>query len=192
MDRYVVRKYDWQRGIWHSKPDCGNPNRSMAKVKPEAVEELLTKSEWQRPRDCRRCIAVEGVKYPKLSKFEMRDLIRRAEQAGDNAARNITPTPMHVVEHANPLDDNSPIIRRYEPVIEGVCGFAWINLYPATSSLARFLKKHGKADKAYGGGMQIWVSGYGQSMERKSAYAGAYAQVLSDAGFTAYAGSRMD
>lgn len=192
MDRYVVRKYDWKRRIWHSKPDCGKPDRPMSKVKPEAVEELLAGSEYQRPRDCRRCIAVEGVKYPKLSKLDMRDLIRQAETQGDIAAKSITPEPMYVVEHASPLDDNSPIIRSYPPVMGGVCGFAWINLYPATSSLARYLKKHGKADKAYGGGMQIWVSGYGQSMERKSAYAAAYANVLREVGFNAYAGSRMD
>lgn len=192
MDRYVVRKYDRYRGIWHSKPDCGNPNRPLAKVKPEKVTELLTASEWQRPRDCKRCIAIPENTSPRLSKSEMRSLISRAEQAGMNAGSNKTPVPMIVQEHANPLDDNSEVIRQYAPVMGGVCGFAWITLFPATSSLAHYLRKHGKASKAYDGGMQVWVSEFGQSMEKKQAYAAAYANVLREAGFDAYSGSRMD
>jgi hypothetical protein len=78
-------------------------------------------------------------------------------------------------------------------VPEGPCGFAWVNIYPATSSFARWLAKNGHASKAYGGGMQIWISDHGQSMQRKEAHARAMAEVLTrDLGVTAYAGSRMD
>jgi hypothetical protein len=38
----------------------------------------------------------------------------------------------------------------------------------------------------------MWVFDYNQSMELKEAYAHAYAKVLRDAGFNAYANSRMD
>ena len=41
-------------------------------------------------------------------------------------------------------------------------------------------------------GLSVWVSEGGQSMERKEAYARAYADVLRAAGIEAYAGSRMD
>ena len=36
------------------------------------------------------------------------------------------------------------------------------------------------------------VSQYGQSLEKKEAFANAYAEVLSDAGVRAYVDSRMD
>jgi hypothetical protein len=192
MDRYVVRKWGWERSIWHSNPDCGNTKRPMAIVSPKAVQELLTRSEYSRPRDCRRCIATPENTNPKLSKSEMRSLVSRAEQAGMAAGNAIVPVPMHVVEHASPLDDNSSIVRRYAPVMGGVCGFAWVILNPATSSLARYLTKNGKGSSAYGGGTQVWVSEFGQSYEKKTAYAQAYSEVLRNAGFDAYSQSRLD
>jgi hypothetical protein len=39
---------------------------------------------------------------------------------------------------------------------------------------------------------QIWVRGYGQSMQRKAVYAEAFATVLRENGISASAGSRMD
>ncbi len=77
-------------------------------------------------------------------------------------------------------------------VADGVCGFAWIKIRPANSSFALWAKKAGIAKPAYGGGLQIWVSGYGQSMQKKEAYAAAYAKVLSEAGIKAHSESRMD
>lgn len=118
-------------------------------------------------------------------------LIERAMQAGELAANACVPTPMVVQEHANPLDDASAVKRSWY-VGDGVCGFAWITVYPGNCALSNYLKKHHGARKAYQGGMQVWVSAYGQSMQRKEAYAFAYAKVLQDDGHKAYAGSRMD
>jgi hypothetical protein len=59
--------------------------------------------------------------------------------------------------------------------MDGVCGFAWVVVKPATSSFAKWLKKTGWADKAYGGGLSIWIGGYNQSMTRKEAHAAAMA-----------------
>jgi hypothetical protein len=79
----------------------------------------------------------------------------------------------------------------HEP--EGVCGFAWVNVYPANGSFARWLTKNGHASKAYGGGTQIWIKAFGQSMQRKEACARVMADVFTThLGVTAYAGSRMD
>ncbi len=63
---------------------------------------------------------------------------------------------------------------------------------PGNSWFARFLKAAGLARKAVYGGVSVWVSAYNQSMERKEAYAHAFANVLRSVGIDAYAESRMD
>lgn len=128
---------------------------------------------------------------------DYRAIYEEACEAGHKAATNHKPTPMHVVQRANPLDDSSEIVHRYEPVSDGVCGFAWINLKPATHSFAKWLKKNdlGRKDSYYGG-RTIWVFDYNQSMEKKSAYAQAFASVINkhfaDNKFQAFPMSRMD
>lgn len=121
-------------------------------------------------------------------------LHNKAHVAGMAAAHKTVPVPMTVVRHANPFDDNSPIVQRYAPVSGGVCGFAWVNIKPGNSSFAQFLVKKGLARKdSYYGGVSVWVSDFGQSMEKKEAYAQAYAGVLHEAGIKrVYAQSRMD
>ena len=120
-------------------------------------------------------------------------LYRLAHTAGLAAAERCNPAPMVVQEHANMADDNSPVVQSYH-VPDGVCGFAWIIVRPGTCSFARWLVKSGHGKKAYHGGIQIWVSGFGQSMQRKEAYAEAFARVLNDnvPSMTAYPQSRMD
>jgi hypothetical protein len=108
-------------------------------------------------------------------------LYEAAHKAGHAAAVGSSPTPMVV----------SGMGKSYY-VSEGVCGFAWIVVKPGNSPFANWLKKTGKGDKAYGGGVDIWVGDYGQSLDRKSAYASAFAKVLSEAGIRAYSNSRMD
>lgn len=118
-------------------------------------------------------------------------LFAKARAAGLAAGEAMTPTPMVVRQHASPLDDASPVTKSWF-VSEGPCGFAWITLRPGTSPAARFAKKALGARKGYHGGMEIWVGEFGQSIARKEAFARAFADVLTEAGFTAYAGSRMD
>jgi hypothetical protein len=78
--------------------------------------------------------------------------------------------------------------------LQGLCGFAWINIKPATSSFAKWLKASGLArTDSYYGGLSIWVSLFGQCVEKKEAYANAFASVLNENGIPrAYAGSRLD
>jgi hypothetical protein len=123
---------------------------------------------------------------------EYSELFSKADAAGRAAAEACKPVPMQVVERANPLDDSSAVVKRYAPVASGVCGFAWVNVRPGNCGFARWMKKEGVARKGYYGGMEYWVSGYGQSMEKKEAYAGAFAKVLGEAGIKAYPQSRMD
>ena len=118
------------------------------------------------------------------------DLAAKAHAAGMVAGEAAKPTAMIVSEHENPLNDNSAVRKQWY-VADGVCGFAWVNIRPGTSSFARWMVKHGKARKAYHGGVDVWVSEFGQSMQRKEAYAAAYAKVLNEAGIKAYSMSRM-
>lgn len=115
-----------------------------------------------------------------------RDIIVRAEQAAREAYKAAAPEPMTV------QDDRTG---QTWHVSEGVCGFAWVTVFPGTSSFARWLVKAEVGRKAYRGGIQIWMRG-GQSYERKSAAANAYADTLRAApelaGLRIHAGGRLD
>jgi len=131
----------------------------------------------------------ENEKADKEKRFV--ELYNKACEAGVKAADECVPIPMVVEAHANMMDDNSPVVQSWH-VPDGVCGFAWIVIRPGTCSFARWTVKYAGAKKHYHGGVSIWVSAYGQSMQRKEAYAYAFAKVLQDAGIKAYASSRMD
>lgn len=135
---------------------------------------------------------IAAEKAERLARYaDFETLLDNAHAAGMAAGEVARPSVMVVEQHAHPLVDSSPVTQRWvEP--EGPCGFAWIKVKPATSSFARWLVKREYASKAYQGGVQIWVGQFGQSLERKAAYAAAYAGVLNAAGFDAYAQSRMD
>ena len=119
---------------------------------------------------------------------EMSALFDAANIAGVLAAKAVTPEPMHVVGH----DPRTGMKIRYEPVLDGVCGFAWVKIRPATSRFARWLKRTDKGSSAYGGGLMVWISDHRQSLTLKAAHARAMADVLRAAGINAYAESRMD
>ncbi len=121
------------------------------------------------------------------------ELFNRAHQAGMVAGTGHTPEPMYLVERENPFDDTSKVIHAYEPVMDGVCGFAWVNVKPGTSRFARWIRANdkGRSDDYYGG-TTVWVRYFDQSYERKLAYAEAFAEVLQEAGIRAYAHGRLD
>lgn len=122
---------------------------------------------------------------------EYQTLYNEAHEAGMAALEAKTPRPMVVSCIENPLDDGSPVVKSYS-VPGGVCGFAWIIVRPGNCAFARWTRKQGFSSKAYSGGDQIWVPYGRQSYEKKMAYAGAFAQVLEDAGIRASAGGRLD
>jgi len=111
-----------------------------------------------------------------------------AYEDGLCAGQNCTPDPMIV-------DDG----RQSYFVEDGLCGFAWVHISPATGSFARWLMKQGYAHTAYYGGADIWISAHGQSYARKLAHATAMAKAfkrLFDANGIAckyvYADGRLD
>jgi hypothetical protein len=106
-------------------------------------------------------------------------LFNKADEAGKIAAESIRPVPMVIKGY------------EYEPVMDGVCGFAWVNV-PGNVPFGRYLKERG-ARKGYPKGINLWISAYGQSYERKMAYARAFAAVLQENGVPqAYASGRLD
>lgn len=124
--------------------------------------------------------------------YELFDTIYNAAQAqGALAGAEHAPTPMTVVQHANPMDDSSEV-QRYWDVPSGVCGFAWVVVRPRTSSFARWLVKRGLAKRDYYGGVSIWIRQYNQCYEKKLAHASAMANYLQSVGIKAYAHDRLD
>jgi hypothetical protein len=123
-------------------------------------------------------------------KIDFAALRERAHEAGLAAGLAARPTPMIVVQHENPFDDTSPIVKQYEPIMDGVCGFAWVNV-KGNTAFGRYLRTQGYTP-AYGGGYNIRCREFGQSYERKYAYAAAYAGVLKEAGIAAYPEGRLD
>ena len=121
--------------------------------------------------------------------MQAQDLYNQARAAGLAAAQAAQVQPMIVQQHANMLDDSSPVTRSYY-VNDGVCGFA--SVVVRNIKFANQLKKLGIGRKNYGTGWSISVSDFNQSLTRKEAYAHAFAKVLNDNGITAYTDSRMD
>ena len=139
----------------------------------------------------REKIAAEKIeRQARYAKFEA--AYNKAAEAGREAGKAAVPAPMIVVEHENPLNDASPAKKAWH-VPGGACGFAWVTVTPGTCSFAKWLVKNKLAGKAYYGGVQISVSAFGQSVERKEACAHAMAEILkAELGVKAYAGSRLD
>ena len=129
---------------------------------------------------------------PKHSDSEIDSILSLAHAAGLVAANACTPIPMTVAQHANPFSDASPVLQSYH-VPSGVCGFAWVNVKPGTSRLAKRMLATGVGRKdGYYGGVTRWVSEFGQSMQKKEAFATAFARVLEQHGYPAHMMSRMD
>jgi hypothetical protein len=124
-------------------------------------------------------------------KQDFQAIYNEARQAGLKAGNECVPVPMVVTEHANPLDDNSPVVKRYAPITSGVCGFGWISI-KGNTAFARWAKENKLVGNHYPSGYSFWVSDFNQSMEMKEAYAYAFAAVLNKHGIEAHAGSRMD
>lgn len=131
-----------------------------------------------------------------MEKIEFAKVFAEAQAAGEAAFVAAKPVPMAV--QSSGLNEGFDWSKPYEVVEDGVCGFAWVNVYvDGRSKVAKVLKEFG-ARKDYYGGYQFWSSDVApsarssQSMQRKEAACAAFAKVLRDYGFSAYMGSRMD
>ena len=124
--------------------------------------------------------------------MEMNEIFAKAYDAGITAGNNAKPIPMTVCS-ADPLTGRP--IAVIDVVADGVCGFAWVSMKANTPENKKFLSWAKKANvmrKSCMGGFTYWVSVFNQSMQRKEAFAEAFAKVLCEHGMTCYADSRMD
>lgn len=126
-----------------------------------------------------------------MTNFE--SLYQKADNEGRIAVNNATIVPMVVGTaksiFSNEIDETMPTYF----VSDGVCGFAEIIVKPGNCPFANFLKKNKLAEKRYcGPGVSIWVSDFDQSLQKKEAYARAFAKVLRENGIDAFMISRMD
>jgi predicted RNA-binding protein len=112
---------------------------------------------------------------------ELKNILAEAEEKADNAGR------YYFYEQLGGVD-------RY------ACGFAWVNIYSykgenikGNTKLGRLLKKAG-VYQDYQRIFQVWMPGRQpvQNIDCHYASAKAYADVLTDYGFVAYANSRLD
>jgi len=128
---------------------------------------------------------------PINSKYRFERLYAAADAAGKAAADAIVPIPMVVGTPTTVLGSDIDYSKPTYFVEGGVCGFAWIS-FKGNTAFGRWAKSTGLATKGYPTGLTIRANGYGQSLQRKEAYAQAFAAVLREGGVTAYAESRMD
>lgn len=118
-----------------------------------------------------------------ITEINVHEVISEAVLAGQTAHDSAIPVPMGVTDG-----------RETWVINEGVCGFAWVNVYGIrkNSRLGKALIQCGFRKDDYEKALKFWVSTPTQSMERKEAYARAFATVLRQHGIKAYPASRMD
>lgn len=153
-----------------------------------------------------------------MTEREWTRLFYEAEAAGRAAADAARPPQYQAVQRANPLDDTSPVVKRWAQPFE-LCGFAEVVFRPGNGKPANAAKRRygyrggngpyagygmgrrdwheavglGEVGPRYYGGVSVSVWYAGQSYERKVAYATAYAKVLTDAGVEGvYTDGRLD
>ena len=134
-----------------------------------------------------------------MERETFRIICDEAHQAGVAAVEQLNVIPMIVGEETSFLSGKIDYSKPTYFVEDGVCGFAWVNVYPANKGNTKLGKEERKlletagfSKNEYERCHQLWISDYNQSMQKKEAYAGAYAKVLRDYGFRAYSGSRLD
>lgn len=134
-----------------------------------------------------------------IDRYTFGSICEEADAAGIEAVKNATIVPMIVGQEtalfSGKLDYSKPTYH----VEDGVCGFAWVNVYPANKGNTklgkeerRVLEAHGFRKDVYGKAYMLWISAFDQSMQKKEAYAAAFAKVLRAHGISAYSQSRMD
>jgi hypothetical protein len=132
-----------------------------------------------------------------MEKVQFAEVFAKAQAAGEAAFHAAKPVAM-AVQNAGGLQDGFDWNKPYSVVSDGVCGFAWVNVYvDGRSKVAKEMKQFGLRSD-YMGGYNFWASEVApsarssQSMQRKEAACEAFAKVLRDYGYSAYVGSRMD
>lgn len=127
------------------------------------------------------------------------NICNEAHNAGMAAVEKLQVIPMVVGQETSLFSNQIDYSKPTYYVEDGVCGFAWVNVKPKNKGNTRLgkqeravLESQDFSKSSYEKTYQLWISKFNQSMQKKEAYAYAFAKVLRDYGFDAYAGSRMD
>ena len=131
------------------------------------------------------------VKKKALTKTQCKRIYVEAYEAGLAAGKDAD-TPKFVVGSPTTALGSDIDFSKKTYILDGLCGFAWVNISPARGAFVNWLKAQGIGSKGYYGGYEIWVREFGQSVDRKYAFAQAFAQVLGKYEIEASAGSRLD
>jgi len=130
-----------------------------------------------------------------MNKFEI--AFAEAKEAAKQAFDECQPVPMVVGEPSTPFGNDVDMNKPVHFVADGVCGFAWVNVYAdRRKPEGKALKEAGVKWDDYRKAFSIWadnfVPGAGQGMQRKAAACQAAARVFREHGYRAYADERID
>lgn len=135
---------------------------------------------------------------PDLDTFK--EIVEKADAAGKEAVNKAKIIPMIVGEAKSMFSNEIDYSKPTEYVADGVCGFAWTYVYPEHKGNTKLGKQERKVLEALGFEQDccnpkkytLWISDFDQSMQKKEAYARAFADILSSFGIRAGSQSRMD
>lgn len=134
-----------------------------------------------------------------IDRTTFRSIVHLADAAGKAAVTKATVVPMVVGEETSLFSGELDYSKPTYFVEDGVCGFAWVSVTPQHKGNTRLgkeerfvLEQNGFRKDVYGKAYTLWISAYNQSMQKKEAYATAFAKVLREHDIRAYAQSRMD
>jgi hypothetical protein len=126
-------------------------------------------------------------------------ICEKADAVGKSAVEKLQVVPMIVGQETSLFSNQIDYTKPTYYVEDGVCGFAWVDIYPVHKGNTRLGKEERKVLEAagfrkndYTKTYQRWISAYNQSMQKKETYAAAFAKVLRENGMKAYSGSRLD
>ena len=114
-----------------------------------------------------------------------------ASAAAFAASQAALPTPMIVGTATTPWGTDIDRTKPTHYVSEGACGYAWVRI-KGNTAFGRWARQQRVARSGYPSGLNIYPDLMTQSVERKEAWANAYAKVLREHGIDAYVDSRLD
>jgi hypothetical protein len=126
---------------------------------------------------------IEGEEPPIVNSPDQNDfwetLYNLAHNEAVKASNRVIPTPMYITDYT-------------EPVMDGLCGFAYIVIKDARKGFAKWLKSKNIGYRCYKGGWEIFAETDDQSFERARAYAETFEKILQQNGVECYSVSGLD
>jgi len=126
---------------------------------------------------------IEGEEPPIINSPDQNDfwetLYNLAHNEAVKASNRVVPTPMYITGYT-------------EPVMDGLCGLAYIVVKDARKGFAKWLKSKNIGYQCYKGGWEVFAATRDQSFEKAKAYAETFEKILRQNGVECYSVSRLD